>query len=331
MILGLIEHDRGVLNEVSLEMLTIARDLARKLDNSLEVVLIGEEARALANRLSVTDVSRTHLICHDRLRDYAPDAWAHALSQIIKSLSAHALFAAGTDRGNEVVARVAARAGLPMASNCIEVRPATISGSSPGRNYEVTRLRWGGSLLEDATIEGEPKLLTVAPHVVAKVDDLAEGEAVINEFTPMLEEDDFRVCISDRVPPHEGIILTNAPVVIGGGRGVGSSEGFSVLEDLAEIIGGAVGCSRAVTNNGWRPHSDQVGQTGARITPDLYIACGISGAIQHWVGCMGSKKVLAINTDPEAPIVSKADYAVIGDLHEVVPTLTAEIRSIKDA
>jgi electron transfer flavoprotein alpha subunit len=331
MILGLIEHDRGVLNEISLEMLTIASDLARKLGDTVEAVLIGDEARSLADGLSVVGVSRTHLIRHERLRDYAPDAWAHALLQIIEDLSAHTLLAASTDRGNEVTARVAARAGLPMVANCIEVSPVTISGSSPVIDYEVTRLRWGGSLLEDATLEGELKILTVAPHIIAKVGNIAESVPVINEFTPMLEDDDFRVCIDDRVPPHEGVTLTNAPVVIGGGRGVGSTEGFAVLEELAEVICGAVGCSRAVTNNGWRPHSDQVGQTGVRITPDLYVACGISGAIQHWVGCMGSKKVLAINTDPEAPIISKADYAVIGDLHEVVPTLTAEIRRIKNA
>ena len=123
-----------------------------------------------------------------------------------------------------------------------------------------------------------------------------------------------------------GITLTTAPVVVGGGRGVGSAEGFGALEELAGVLGGVVGCSRAVTNNGWRPHSDQVGQTGTRIAPDLYIANGISGAIQHWVGAMASKNILAVNTDPEANMVVKAGYAVIGDLHQVVPAITEEIR-----
>ena len=123
-----------------------------------------------------------------------------------------------------------------------------------------------------------------------------------------------------------GATLATAPVVVSGGRGVGSAEGFAVLEELAGLVGGVVGCSRAVTNNGWRPHTDQVGQTGTRIAPDLYIASGISGAIQHWVGAMASKKILAINTDPEANMVNRADYAVIGDLHQVVPAISAEIR-----
>ena len=128
-----------------------------------------------------------------------------------------------------------------------------------------------------------------------------------------------------------GITLTTAPVVVGGGRGVGSAEGFASLEELAEEIGGVVGCSRAVTNNGWRPHSDQVGQTGTRIAPEIYIASGISGAIQHWVGAMAAKNILAINTDPEANMVTKAGYAVLGDLHEVIPAITAEIRNRREA
>ena len=114
--------------------------------------------------------------------------------------------------------------------------------------------------------------------------------------------------------------------MVGGGRGVGSAEGFASLQELADLLGGVVGCSRAVTNNGWRNHTDQVGQTGTRIAPDIYFACGISGAIQHWVGAMASKNILAINTDPNANMVTKAGYAVIGDLHEVVPAISSEIR-----
>ena len=131
--------------------------------------------------------------------------------------------------------------------------------------------------------------------------------------------------MQDRVTLTEGTTLSTAAVVVSGGRGVGSAEGFEPLEQLASLLSGKVGCSRAVTNNGWRSHADQVGQTGTRIAPDIYIACGISGAIQHWVGAMASKNILAINTDPEANMVTKAGYAVIADLHEVVPAVIAEI------
>jgi electron transfer flavoprotein alpha subunit len=147
---------------------------------------------------------------------------------------------------------------------------------------------------------------------------------------PSLEDKDFRVTVIPQVEADTGkISLAQARVVVGGGRGVGSAEGFQALEELASLLGGAVGCSRVVTSLGWRPHADQVGQTGMRIAPDLYIACGISGAIQHMVGCRAAKHILAINTDKEAPIVAQADYAVIGDVKAVVTAVTTEIRKLK--
>jgi electron transfer flavoprotein alpha subunit len=146
-------------------------------------------------------------------------------------------------------------------------------------------------------------------------------------FQPTVNERDLVVRVIGHEAPEAGTIsLTDARVVVGGGRGVGSGEAFAPLEELASLLGGAVGGSRVVTSAGWRPHSDQIGQTGLRIAPDLYIACGISGAIQHVVGCKAAKRILAINTDPDAPIMAVADYAVIGDLHQVVPAISAEIR-----
>ncbi len=329
MILGLIDHDRGTLNEISLEMLTLARDLSFLLFLSLEAILIGAEARPLAGGLPAYGVSRVHLVQHDRLDDYAPEAWAQSVVQLIETAKPQVVMAPGTDRGNEVLAHVAARTDLPMAANCAEIQP--------GDPYRITRVRWGGSLLEEAYLKGEPKLLTIAPHMVpveeaTEAGAFADAEAglALNTVTPVLEDKDFRVRVTGRVESvRDKISLTDARVVIGGGRGVGSSEGFESLDELAALLGGAVGCSRAVTNQGWRPHNDQIGQTGARIAPDLYIACGISGAIQHTVGCKGTKQILAINTDPEAAIIYRADYAIIGDLHEVVPAFSEEIRKLK--
>jgi electron transfer flavoprotein alpha subunit len=138
--------------------------------------------------------------------------------------------------------------------------------------------------------------------------------------------------VTEHIPASSaGVSLADADVVVSGGRGVGSPEGFAVIEELADLLGGAVGCSRAVTSAGWRPHTDQVGQTGTKISPDIYIACGISGATQHLAGCKGAKKLLAINPDAEASIFASADYGVIGDLHEVVPAISAEIRKARGA
>lgn len=320
MILAVIEHDRGKIVDTSLEMLTLARSLASPMDAPLSAVLMGG-VQTLAQSLKEYGVTKAYLVQDERLADYAPEAWAKSLVQLIGAVRPKAVMAAGTDRGNELMARVGASLDLAMAANCTEVRAE--------ETLEVTRLRWGGSLLEEAELRGEPKLFTVAPHAIA-VAAAPARESSIEEFRPSLEEKDFRVRVVRRIESEKaGVSLPEAKVVVGGGRGVGSAEGFRALEELARLLEGAVGGSRVATNNGWRPHSDQIGQTGVQIAPDLYIACGISGAIQHMVGCKGTKRILAINKDPEAPIFSRADYGVIGDLHEVVPVLIEEIKKVK--
>jgi electron transfer flavoprotein alpha subunit len=287
---------------VSLEALTFARRFG-----DVEALVFGD--------VDVDGyVSRARRVVHDRLDEYAPEAWAQA----VVDLNPEIVVAPGTDRGHEVLAHVGARVDAPLAANVID---AQLNGDA----LELTRQRWGGSLLEQSRLRGSPKLLTVAPHTVDA--EPAGMETQVDDFTPALDDSHFRVRVARREEPEAGAIrLDTARVVVGGGRGVGSKEGFEVLEELAGLLGGAVGGSRVVTNLGWRPHSDQVGQTGARIAPDLYIACGVSGAIQHLVGCRGAKRILVINKDQNAPIVARADWAVIGDLHEIVPAIVAELR-----
>lgn len=246
---------------------------------------------------------------------YAPAAWAAALVEAARATAATAVLAPGSDRGNELMAHVGAALDLPMAANC--------TAATLGAPSTVTRVRWGGSLLEEARVHGSPLLATVAPHAVA-------AEPLTEPVRQLAVTGDAPVRVVDRIAAATGgISLTEAPVVVSGGRGVGSSEGFVVVEELAALLGGAVGCSRAVTSAGWRPHTDQVGQTGTKVSPELYIACGISGATQHMAGCKGAKKLLAINADGEASIFANADYGVIGDLHEVMPAVCAEIRKVR--
>ena len=242
---------------------------------------------------------------------YQPAAWAKALA----AEPADAIVAAGSDRGNELLAHVGAILDRPFAANV-----TAIDGDV------VTRQRWGGSLLEEARLHGSPLLLTVAPHT----QPAAQSAAQLGGVETLAAEDDGSPKVLERIEEAStGGSLREAKVVVGGGRGVGSTEGFAIIEELAGILGGAVGCSRVVTSAGWRPHSDQVGQTGTKISADLYVACGISGATQHIAGAKGAKRILAINSDPEAPILAVADYAVIGDLHEVVPAISAELRKAK--
>lgn len=331
MIIGVVEHDREPalkLNDLSLQALTLGRRLADQLNVPLHAILIGASARPLAEDgrgLAAYGISTIHLAQHDRLDDYAPEAWAQCVVELMGATQPLAVLAAGTDRGHEVMAHVAARTNLPLATNCTAVHP--------GDPYELTRARWGGSLLEEARLTGAVKLLTVAPHAIAAQEAPAAGVCktpLLDVFSPTLTDRDFRVRVTRRVESAQNkISLADARVVVGGGRGVGSAEGFAVLQELADLLGGAVGCSRAVTSLGWRPHADQVGQTGTRIAPDVYIACGVSGAIQHMVGCKSAKCIVAINNDPEAPIIAEADYAVIGDLHKVIPALCDALRNAR--
>ena len=285
------------------ELAQQALSFARRYDPEVDAIAFGE-APAISGEgtLHVAEVD-----------GYAPQAWARAIA----SLGPTTVVAAGTDRGNEVLAHAAVMTGGVLAANCVEA-----SGD------EVVRQRWGGSLLEEARLHGDVKLMTVAPHAVPI--EPAEGEPAVERFTPELRDEDLVARVVERVDTSTGgLSLAEAPVVVSGGRGVGSADGFAMLEELAELLGGVVGCSRAVTSAGWRPHTDQVGQTGTKISPDLYIPCGISGATQHMAGCKGAKNLLAINSDPEAPIMASADYAVIGDVAEIVPAITAELRRVK--
>ena len=317
-VLTIIEHDRGAIASGSLEALTAARAIAESLNTPL-VAAVCDSTDALATTCAGYGATEVVAVTHPMLSDYGPEAWSEALTQLVTLRTPAAVVACGTDRGNEIVAHIAAILDAPMVANVLTV--ATRTDDEP---WSISRVQWGGSLLEDVTLRAPIKLITVAHHTYDMVPfPVTETRTT---FIPTLDPALARTTVTNRVERAAGVTLTTARVVVGGGRGVGSPEGFAPLEELAGELAGVVGCSRAVTNNGWRNHTDQVGQTGTRIAPDIYFACGISGAIQHWVGAMASKNILAINTDKDANMVTRADYAVIGDLHQVVPAITAEIK-----
>jgi electron transfer flavoprotein alpha subunit len=314
-VLVVVEHDRGHLATATLEALTSARGIAAGLGVTIEAVVMGEGAEVTYIPLGEYGAGAVRHLTSRNLGDYNPEAWGQALAACVAAEHPAVVMAGGTDRGNELMAQLAARTDLPFVANCVEVAPDVTS---------MTRSQWGGALYEEATLSADTKLISMAPLMVEATPSPASC-AVMDQ--PVEVDDSLvRSVIKDRVVLSEGITLATAPVVVSGGRAVGSEEAFAPLEALAAELGGKVGCSRAVTNNGWRPHSDQVGQTGTRISPTIYIASGISGATQHWVGAMGSKNILAINTDPEANMVTKAGWAVIADLHEMIPAITAEVK-----
>jgi len=314
-VLCLIEQaDGGGVADVSLRALTFARTLAAP---APAAVVFGDGAAAglALGEYGVRDVYAVELT------GYAPQAWARALAGLVAELSATAVVAAGTDHGGEVMAHLGAITGLPLAANCVSARP------SADGTFELVRQRWAGSLLEDAVLDATPGLLTVAVDAVAPAPADGHVATEVHAFRPELDDADLLVRATESAERSAGVSLATARVVVGGGRGVGGPDGFAVLEELAGLLGGVVGVSRVVTSEGWRPHKQQVGQTGTRISPELYLACGISGAIQHMAGCQSAKHIVAVNTDPDAPIISRADYAVIGDLNQVLPALVEALRA----
>ena len=349
----LVELDGDTVADASLRALTLARGLAAGAATGVAAgdgavfVRRGTLPAPAAASLAAYGADDIYLV--SGIDGYAPQAQARAIAGLLASAATgnsapgsavrasatdagpggvvpggvrHAAVAAGTDHGNEVLAHLGAITGLPMAANCV-VAAAVADGTG---TVDLIRQRWAGLLLEEAVLDAPVALLTVAADAVVAEPAPAPGQAVMHEIAAAVTEADLAVRAVETPAGTGGASLATARVVVGGGRGVGSADGFAPLEELAGLLGGVVGVSRVVTSEGWRPHSMQVGQTGTKITPDLYLACGISGAIQHFAGCAGAKHIIAINTDPSAPMMTRADYAVVGDLHAVLPALIEALR-----
>jgi electron transfer flavoprotein alpha subunit len=317
-VLCLVELDASGVADASLRALSFAHGLAA--GAAVAAVVFAPADQVPGEVLASYGATEAHVAEPGQVPGYAPQAWARVLAGLAGQDGASAVVAAATDRGNEVLAHLGAITGLPMAANCLSAEPGD------GGAHQIVRQRWAGLLLEDARLDGSPALMTLATEAIPAA-ALAEPAALtVHLCQPSLAEDDLRVRATESAGHSSGVSLATARVVVGGGRGVGGPDGFAPLEELAGLLGGVVGVSRVVTSEGWRPHRQQVGQTGTRITPELYLACGISGAIQHMAGCAGAKHIVAVNTDPGAPILAHADYAVVGDLGEVIPALVAALR-----
>lgn len=286
-------------------------------DLGVEAAVIGTLTDAATEQLASLGVGRIHQLESEDLEAYSASAWAQALVDIAPESGT--LLASGTPRGMELMAHVAVRTGERMAAN-------VVAADADGLLRQVL----GGAAFERLNLGGDLQVLTIAGHACTPEETTPTTPEVLTHSPETAAEDLRTRVIRTEVETTDDTDtsgLTQARAVVGAGRGVGSENGFGEVLELVDHLGGALGVSRVVTGLGWRPHSEQVGQTGSRITPDVYIACGISGAIQHMAGIEGAKTLIAINTDEESTMVQRADYAIIGDLHEVVGAVNEEIRN----
>jgi electron transfer flavoprotein alpha subunit len=323
----LMECEADGVTLVSREALTFARGLADAPVHAVAVGPLPAGEQRVRDQLAELGVAALHHAQDERLSAYAAAAWAAAVVDAARGQDAAVVLAAGTPRGNEILAHVATRLDALMAANVVGIEEP--ESQEPSEPLTVTRQVLGGTALEVMRVDGPLAVLSVAGHALDPEPAPERGDVEVLPYAPSLDADDLRAQVvrTEAAADDGGAdVLTGARVVVGAGRGAGGPDGFTDLLELVDLLDGALGVSRVVTSLGWRPHHEQVGQTGSRISPDLYLACGISGAIQHWAGCQGAKTILSINTDPDAPMMTRANYAVVGDLHEIVPAVNAELR-----
>ncbi|MBR3602873.1 MAG: electron transfer flavoprotein subunit alpha/FixB family protein [Lachnospiraceae bacterium] len=339
---GVYVFAQQVDNEISgiaYELLGKGKELAAKLNEEVTAVLIGHDVKGLADKLAEYGADKVIVVDDPELKEYRTEPYAHALSSVINEFKPEIVLVGATAIGRDLGPTVSARVATGLTADCtvLEIGDFPLV-AIPGKEAEqkhnqllMTRPAFGGNTI--ATIacpDNRPQMATVRPGVMQKIEPIVGAKANVIEYNPGFTPNDRYVEIKEIVKAvSDTVDIMDAKILVSGGRGVGSPENFKILEDLAEALGGTVSCSRAVVDSGWKPRDLQVGQTGKTVRPNLYIACGISGAIQHTAGMEESDIIIAINKDEDAPIFSVADYGIVGDLNKIVPQLTEAIKAAK--
>jgi electron transfer flavoprotein alpha subunit len=323
------------ISSIAFELLGKAKDLAKDLSTDVTAVLIGSDVKGLADQLAEYGADKVIVVDDPELKDYRTEPYAHALSSVINKYKPEIMLVGATAIGRDLGPRVSARVATGLTADCtvLEIGDFPLQ-AVPGQEQLhnqllMTRPAFGGNTI--ATIAcpyNRPQMATVRAGVMQKIEPIKGAKAVVEEFNPGFTPDNKYVEILDIVKSvAETVDIMDAKILVSGGRGVGSPENFKILEDLAEVLGGTVSCSRAVVDSGWKPKDLQVGQTGKTVRPNVYFAIGISGAIQHVAGMEESDIIVAINKDADAPIFDVADYGVVGDLNKIVPKLTEALKA----
>lgn len=316
-VLAIAEQVNGVFRKVTYEALSEGRRIADGLGCSLSLAVLGSGIKSNSESLGKYGADRILVADDALLEEYMTDTYTNVIAGIVSNEKPCVIILGASSRGRDLSARLSARLDSSLAMDCISVR-------LDAGNVIVTRPMYGGKILAELTLEGEPRIIAIRPNSMKIAESQKAGAVEVITADAGVTALKF---VEKKLETGK-MELTEADVVVSGGRGMGGPD-YSSIENLAGLLGGAVGASRSAVDEGWRPHSDQVGQTGKVVSPNLYIACGISGAIQHLAGMSSSKVIVAINKDPEAPIFAKADYGVVGDLFEIVPLITEEIKKVK--
>ena len=320
------EQREGELQKVSLELLGEGRKIADKLGVKLTSLLIGDNIKRLADNLGRHGADEVLVVENELLKHYTTDGYTKVICDLANERKPGILFIGATFIGRDLGPRVAARLSTGLTADCTVLDVEVEKG-----DLLATRPAFGGNLM--ATIacpDHRPQMATVRPGVFSKLQD-TDREFKVEVVDIVLEAKDIRTNIIEVVKEAKEIVdISEANFIVSGGRGVGSKENFKMLEELAEALGGTVAGSRAAIENGWLERDYQVGQTGKTVRPNIYIACGISGAIQHVAGMQDSDLIIAINKDETAPIMATADYAIVGDLFKVIPEMTAQVKALKE-
>ena len=323
------------ISNIAYELLGKAKDLAKDLGTEVTAVLIGSGVKDLADSLAVYGADRVIVVDDPELKDYRTEPYAHALASVINEFKPEIMLVGATAIGRDLGPRVSARVATGLTADCTSLEIGNFP-LEPVANQEqlhnqllMTRPAFGGNTIARiACPYNRPQMATVRPGVMQKIAPIEGAKANVVEFNPGFTPDNKYVEILDIVKSVvDTVDISEAKILVSGGRGVGSAENFKLLDDLAEVLGGTVSCSRAVVDNGWKPKDLQVGQTGKTVRPNVYFAIGISGAIQHTAGMEESDIIIAINKDESAPIFDVADYGIVGDLNKIVPMLTAQLKA----
>lgn len=322
-ILVIAESADGKLAGVSLELLSVGRQLADKAGEPLVAALTGTEEQV--QRLIQGGADEVYLVDHPQLEPYLLETALPALEQLIGEVGPRAVLLGHTPMGRDIAPRLAVRLGVGLVTDAIGVDYDATNGV-----IAATKPIFGGIALSEQVPEGQPQLVTLRPKSQQPAEPQAGRTGQVRVFQPTLSDGGVRTRVLERVREHSSAKrLEDAETVVSGGRGVGGPEGFKLLEELAEVLGGAVGASRVAVDAGWVPSEMQVGLTGKITSPKLYIAVGISGAMQHMAGCSNARTIVAINTDPDAPIFQKAHLGIVGDYKQVLPALTEACRELR--